>query len=53
MTMFEVFIVIGLSRLFDTHVAYEIGMYKITTGNWLDAGNDPSSRTEVKGLFRR
>ena len=46
--MFEECILIGLSRLFDTHVAYEIVTQKITTGNWLDEGNDLSCRTVVK-----
>ena len=33
LTMLEVYILIGLSRLLDTHIAYEIAIYKITTGN--------------------
>ena len=37
MAMFEVRILIWLSRLLDTHIAYEIAIYKITTGNWLNA----------------
>ena len=49
LTMFEVFILIWLSRLLDTHVAYDIAIQKITTGNWLDAGKDLSCRTVVKG----
>ena len=53
LTMFEVFILIGLSRLLDTHVASEIAIQKITTGNRLDAGDDLSSRTVVKYKFRR
>ena len=48
LTMFEVCILIELSRLLDTHIAYEIAIYKITTGNWLDAENDLSCRTVVK-----
>ena len=38
LTMFEVCIFTGLSRFLDTHIAYEIAIYKITTGNLLDAG---------------
>ena len=37
LNMFEVCILIGLSRLLDTHIAYEIAIYKITTDNYLDA----------------
>ena len=48
LTMFEVWILIGLSILIDTHVEYEIAIYKITTGNWLDAENDLSCKTVVK-----
>ena len=49
LTMFEVFILIWLSRLLDTYVAYDIAILKqITTDNWLDAGNDLSCRTVVK-----
>ena len=33
LTMFEVFILIGLSRLLDIHVEYEIAILKTTTGN--------------------
>ena len=43
LTMFEVCILIGLSRLLDTHITYEI-----FTGNWHHAGIDPSCRTVVK-----
>ena len=39
---------IGLSRLLDTHIAYEIGIEKITTGKWVDAENDLSCWTVVK-----
>ena len=53
LTMFEVFMLIGLSRLLDTYVAYQIAILKITIGNWVDAGNYFPSRTVVKGLFRR
>ena len=49
LTMFEVFILIGLFRLLDTHVAYEIAIQKITSGKWLDVGYDHSSWTVVKG----
>ena len=38
---------IRLSQLLNTHIAYEIAVSKITTGNWLDAGNDLSCRTVV------
>ena len=51
--MFEVCIFTGLSRLLDTHIAYEIAIYKITTGNLLDAGNDLSCRAVVKRNFIR
>ena len=51
LTMFEVCIFTGLSRLLDTHIAYEIAVYKITTGNLLDAGNDLSCRTVLKSYF--
>ena len=37
-----------LSRLLDTRIAYEIVIYKITTGNWHDVGNDLSCTTVVK-----
>ena len=47
MTMLGMCIVIRLSRLLNTHIAYEIAIQKITTGNWLDAGNDLSFRTVV------
>ena len=47
-TMFEVCIFIGLSRILDTHIAHEIAIQKITTGNWLDVKNDLSCRTVVK-----
>ena len=49
LTMSEVFVLTGLSRLLDIHIAYEIAIYKITTVNWLDAGIDLSCRTVVKG----
>ena len=48
LTMFKACILIGLSGLLDTHIAYEMAIYKITTGNWLDAENDLSCRTVVK-----
>ena len=32
----------------DTHIACEITIWKITTGNWHDARNDLSCRTVVK-----
>ena len=48
LTMFDVCILIGLSRLLDTHIAYEMAICKITTGNWHDAENDLSCRTVVK-----
>ena len=48
LTMFEVCILTGLSRFLDTHIAYEIAIYKINTGKWLDAVNDLSRRTVVK-----
>ena len=47
LTMFGMCILIRLSRLLNTHIAYEIAIWKITTGNWLDAGNDLSCRTVV------
>ena len=53
LTMFEVCIFTGLSRLPGAHIAYEIAIYKITTGNLLDAGNDLSCRTVVKSYFIR
>ena len=53
LTMFEVCIFTGLSRLLDTHIAYEIAISKITTGNLLDAGNDLSCRTVMKSYFIR
>ena len=40
LTMCEVFILIWLPQLLDSHVAYAIVIKNITTGNWLDAGND-------------
>ena len=46
--MFEVCILIGLSRLIDTHIAFEIAIYKITTRKSLDAENVLSCRTVVK-----
>ena len=46
--MLEVCILIELSRLLDTHIAYQIAIYKITTGNRLNAENDLSCRTVVK-----
>ena len=48
LTMFEVFILIELSRLLDIHIAYEIAISKITSGNSLDAENDISCRKVVK-----
>ena len=49
LTMFEVCILIELSRFLDTPIAYEIAIWKkITTGNSLDAVNDFSCRTIVK-----
>ena len=46
--MFELCILIGRSRLLDTHIAYEIAIYKITTGNWLDAEYFLSCTTVVR-----
>ena len=40
LTMFEVCVLIWLSSLLYTHIAYEIVTQKITTGNWHDAAND-------------
>ena len=51
LTMFEVRIFTGLSLLLDTHITYEIAIYKIITGNLLNAGNDLSCRTVVKGYL--
>ena len=51
LTIFEMCILIGLSRLRDTHIAYEIAIYKFTTGNCLDAENDFSCRTVMKCKF--
>ena len=51
--MFEVCILIWLSRLLYTHVAYEIVIQKITTCNWHEAGIDLSCRTAVKCKIRR
>ena len=48
LNMFEVCVLIWLSRLQYTHIAYEIVIQKITTGNWHDPGNDLSGWTEVK-----
>ena len=45
--MFEVCILIGLSRLLDTDLAYEMDIKNITTGNWLRARNHLSCRTVV------
>ena len=42
LTMFEVCILIGLSRLIDTHVAYELGIKNMTIVNWIDAVHDLS-----------
>ena len=53
LAMFDVYILIGLSRLLVTHIAYEIAIYKITTGNWLDVGNDLSCSAVVKRYLRR
>ena len=47
-TMFEMRILIGLSRLFHDHIVYEIVISKITTVNLHDVGNDLSCRTVVK-----
>ena len=44
---FEVCILIGLSRLLVTHIAYESYIKKFN-GNWHDAGNYLSCRTVVK-----
>ena len=48
LTMIEVYILIGLSRILGTGIAYEIAILNITTGNWRDAGNDLLCRTLVK-----
>ena len=47
LTMFEVCILIWLSRLDHAHIAYEIVLYKITTGNWHDVGNEFPCRNVV------
>ena len=49
LTMFEVFIFIRLSRLLDTHIAYEIAIQKSPQVTALIAGFDLSSRTVVIG----
>ena len=46
--IFRLGILVGLSRLLDTHIAYEIAICKVNTGKWLDAGNDLSCWTVVK-----
>ena len=46
--MFEVCVLIGLFQLHDTDIAYEVAIWNITTGNWLDAGNDLSWRSVMK-----
>ena len=48
LTMIEVFILIGLSRILGNGIAYEIAILKITTGNWRDAGIDLLCRSLVK-----
>ena len=47
LTMFGMCILIRLSRLHNNHIAHEIAIQKISTGNWLGARNDLSCRTEV------
>ena len=37
LTMYEAYTLIVLFRLLDTHIAYEIVIYKITTSNRHDA----------------
>ena len=53
LTMFGIRILIWISRLLHAHIAYEIVIKKITTGNLLDAENDLSCRTVVKSNFIR
>ena len=48
LTMFEVQILIGLSRLLHGHSAYEIVIPKITTDNLQDVRNDLRCRTVLK-----
>ena len=48
LTMFDLCVLIRLSRLLDTHIAYDIVIQKITTGNWHDAANYVSCMTVVK-----
>ena len=47
LTMFEVCVLIWLSPLQYTHIAFVIVIQKITTGNWHDAGNDLSGWTDI------
>ena len=51
LTMFEVRILIGLSRLLHAHIAYEIVISKITSGNMHDVGNDIPCRIVEKPQF--
>ena len=53
LTMFEVCLLIELSRLLDTHIEYEIAIWKITTDYNLDAENNLSCRTVVNHYFSR
>ena len=48
LTMFEIRIFIGLSRVLHDHIAYEIVISKIITVNLHDVGNDLPCRTLVK-----
>ena len=52
LAMFDVYILIGLSRLLVTHIAYEIAIYKITTGNWLDVGKRSLMQRCSETLFK-
>ena len=48
LTMFEGCVLIGLSRLLDTHIACEVVIQQITTSNWHDVESDLSCRSVVK-----
>ena len=49
--MIKACIFTGLSRLLNTHIAYEIAISKITIGNLLDAGKDLSGKNCSEKLF--
>ena len=40
LTMSEIRLLIGISRLLRAHIEYEIVISKISTGYWHDAGNN-------------